>query len=222
MFFIAGAGEKIETVSRGEFLCPECGDIRSYNHNRISTNFTLFFIPIWSSSKRPDFVQCQSCGSQYNCAIIDNEAMRLSRITKLTDVASETGNTAVTSRDPGEAQEKYRSALEAFNQALELKPHSNLRESILSARQTLIDIFPSQMCMGHALGICDRAETVKHVDNQLPLLREAKDILEEGLKRKDVGYDRIMSIYVQVVDRIGKGETLSLKLADKGTSPEFK
>jgi hypothetical protein len=73
--------------------------------------------------------------------------------------------------------------------------------------------------MGEALGLCDQAETAGHVDKQLPLLREARDVLLKGLERKDVGYDNIMFIYVQVVDRIEKGEALSLKLAEEGEPP---
>ena len=51
---------------------------------------------------------------------------------------------------------------------------------------------------------------------QLPLLREARDILQKGLDRKDDGYDNIMSIYVQIIDRIEKAEALSDRLAEKG------
>ena len=60
--------------------------------------------------------------------------------------------------------------------------------------------------MNEALGLCDKANEVKTIKTQYKHLKKAQQVLEKGLEKKDIGYENIMSIYVQVKEYVKKAE----------------
>lgn len=211
MFFIAGAGKKANEIGQGEFNCPQCDQWRSYIQKRISSYVSAFFVPVWRSSGGSEFVECKSCGSQFDNEVLAADFDRIRETVRLADVTTESGQIAVESRDPKVAQSHYDLAIEAFRLALALRPDPDLRRSLLNAREVLKEWFPSSSCINEALGICDEANNHSSATEQLELLQKAQDLLEDGLARRDIGYDGIMSIYEQVVPYVQQAEALSKK-----------
>ena len=216
MFFIAGTEQDTSTVDSGTFLCPACKDYCQYQLVQPKSSVTLFFVPVWQADDGAPYVECRSCGNGFSPDVLDASQECEEAIAEFLDEGCEHGNESLLARDPLLARQHYDKAIECYRRALELPMTNELRENVEEGLDTLIDIFPSQCCMGEALGLCDEAETLGHVDMQLPLLRKARDILQKGLEREDDGYDNIMSIYVQIIDRIEKAEALSDRLAEKG------
>ena len=211
MFFVAGAGKKATDIGQGEFDCPQCDQWRSYVQRRISSYVSAFFVPVWQSSGGSEFVECKSCGSQFDNEVLAADFDRKREIAKLTEITAESGQIAVESRDPEVARSHYDLAIEAFRLALALRPDPDLRRDIRNARELLKDYFPSSLCINEALGICDEVNNHSSPTEQLELLLRAKKLLEDGLARRDVGYDGIMSIYEQVVPYVQQAEALSKK-----------
>ena len=71
---IWGSNTKERTVGSGVFFCPSCRLDAAYDHIRVSSYFTLYFIPLFATSTLGEAVGCKSCGSQFNM-----EILRLSR-----------------------------------------------------------------------------------------------------------------------------------------------
>lgn len=209
MFFIAGAGKQANEIGQGEFNCPQCNEWRSYVQKRISSYVSAFFVPVWRSSGGSEFVECKSCGSQFDNEVLAGDFDRNHEIARLTEVTAESGQIAVESRDPEVAQAHYDLAIEAFRLALALRPDPDLRRDIRNAREVLKNYFPSSLCINEALGICDEANNHSSPTEQLELLLKAKKLLEDGLARHDIGYDDIMSIYEQVVPYVQQAEALT-------------
>lgn len=210
MFFIGGAGEEANVIGQGEFNCPRCDQLRGYIQMRISGYVSAFFVPVWRSSGGSEFVECQSCGSQFDNSVLVADFDRIREIIRLTKVAEESGLIALESRDPKIARSHYDVAIEAYRLALALRPDSDLHRDIAHTMGVLKDCFPSTLCINEALGICDKANN-RPVIEALILLRKAKKRLEDGLSRRDIGYDGIMSIYEQVVSHVHEAEALSRK-----------
>ncbi|MFO1064244.1 MAG: TerB family tellurite resistance protein [Pirellulales bacterium] len=53
------------TVSRGEFFCPNCGNVAPYAHKQSRTFLTLYFIPILPISGLQDYVECGLCRQNF-------------------------------------------------------------------------------------------------------------------------------------------------------------
>ena len=116
---------------------------------------------------------------------------------------------AMESKKRDTATARFELAVECYWQLMELSLTSEVQESLQKTMHLLARNFPGQVCMNAALGLCDEANKKKTIKAQLKLLLEARDLLVEGLARKDSNYDAINSIYVQVVDYIKKAEELA-------------
>ena len=195
MFFIAGAGKEAIAIGKGEFNCPQCDRVQSYVQKRVSGYVSAFFVPVWRSSGGSEFVECQSCGGQFDNGVLTAGFECNREITRLTEAARESGGIALESRDPKVAQPNYDVAIEAYRMALALRPDPELHRNITDAVGVLVKWFPSSLCMNEALGICDEVNNRGSVTEKLELLQKAQKILEDGLARHDIGYDNIMEIY---------------------------
>jgi hypothetical protein len=63
-------GREIEQ-KRGQFFCPKCADEQTYRQVRVSTYFTLYFIPLFETQHHGDYVECQGCRGQYRPEVLD-------------------------------------------------------------------------------------------------------------------------------------------------------
>ena len=64
-----------KTVKRrldgGEFHCPNCGSPRPYERVRAQRHGHLYWIPLFATGQAVEYVECRSCGSAYDPAILD-------------------------------------------------------------------------------------------------------------------------------------------------------
>jgi tellurite resistance protein len=67
MFIVYGTKGVISDLDWGEFACPGCGWARrTYARKSVRRHFTLFFIPLFPVSGATEFIECQSCGGQFD------------------------------------------------------------------------------------------------------------------------------------------------------------
>ncbi len=69
MIIWGSRGREIEQ-GRGEFNCPQCDAQQHFRQVRVSTYFTLYFIPLFETQHHGDYVECQSCRMQFNPAVL--------------------------------------------------------------------------------------------------------------------------------------------------------
>jgi hypothetical protein len=131
---------------------------------------------------------------------------RVVDVDRLIQIFQESGKLAVESRNPETARSRYDLAIECYHQLMSLHISRGLQKSTKNAMEILVSRFPSQACMNEALGLCDKANKVKTIKTQYKHLKKAQQVLEKGLEKRDVGYENIMSIYVQVKDYVKKAE----------------
>jgi tellurite resistance protein len=64
-----------KTVKRrldgGQFECPTCGTTRNYERVRAQRHGHVYWIPLFSTGEPVEYVECRSCGSAYDPAILD-------------------------------------------------------------------------------------------------------------------------------------------------------
>lgn len=65
-------GREIEQ-ERGYFHCPECGREERYRLLRLSTYFTLYFIPLFETTHHGDIVRCGRCRGVFVPEVLDRE-----------------------------------------------------------------------------------------------------------------------------------------------------
>ena len=72
MIVIFGFRVRLKTIAEGTFFCPRCGADRSYLLQQARRWFTLFFIPIFPTSKPlGDQVQCTTCHTNFRPEVLD-------------------------------------------------------------------------------------------------------------------------------------------------------
>lgn len=60
-----------ETVQQsGEFHCPQCRGSQPYEQYRVSTYFTLYFIPLFETQHHGDYIKCRRCNGQFNPVVL--------------------------------------------------------------------------------------------------------------------------------------------------------
>jgi len=133
---------------------------------------------------------------------------RVADVDRLIQIFQESADLAFKSKNHETANTRYELAIEVYHQLKTLGLKRSLRKSTENAMERLVRLFPSQVCMNVALGLCDKAGKAESVNTQLALLKKAQEILEDGLARKDEGHERILGIYSQVVDYVNKAEDL--------------
>ena len=51
---------------RGNLHCPQCGTIRSFHEKQPVKYFTLYWIPLFPTSRGESFIECDTCGGRFN------------------------------------------------------------------------------------------------------------------------------------------------------------
>lgn len=67
---IWGSKAKESQIGSGTFFCPNCMADSPYSHMRVSRYFTLYFIPLFPTSKLGEYVRCRSCNSELSDAVL--------------------------------------------------------------------------------------------------------------------------------------------------------
>jgi len=57
----------------GLFHCPQCDSERDYTKFRVSTYFTLYFIPLFPIRTHGEYVQCGGCKGQFKPEVLEYE-----------------------------------------------------------------------------------------------------------------------------------------------------
>lgn len=58
---IFGTSNKMKTVGSGQFHCPNCRTMRTYERKQAKRYFSLYFIPLIPMGDAGEFVECQTC-----------------------------------------------------------------------------------------------------------------------------------------------------------------
>ena len=67
---IYGHKTREKVIATGQFDCPKCEAIRTYNHKKIGQWFTLFFTPLFQIKELGEYVECESCLRAYKPEIL--------------------------------------------------------------------------------------------------------------------------------------------------------
>ena len=67
---IWGSKVRSKKLDEGQFYCPRCQTTRPYHYKRAARYFTLYFIPLIPIKDLGEFVECQSCGSAFEPAVL--------------------------------------------------------------------------------------------------------------------------------------------------------
>ncbi|MDZ5451399.1 zinc ribbon domain-containing protein [Labrys sp. ZIDIC5] len=73
---IWGSKGRIRSIGQGTFNCPHCAAPRQYEHKKTERWFTLYFIPIFPTSKLGEHIECNSCGKAYTSAVLSYDPAR--------------------------------------------------------------------------------------------------------------------------------------------------
>jgi hypothetical protein len=67
---IWGSKAKESEIAAGTFFCPNCMADSAYSHMRVSRYFTLYFIPLFSTSTLGEYVRCRSCNVELSDVVL--------------------------------------------------------------------------------------------------------------------------------------------------------
>jgi hypothetical protein len=70
MIIWGSRGREIEQAS-GQFHCPQCESEQRYQHLRVATSFTLYFIPLFETEHHGDYIKCGQCNGQFKPAVLE-------------------------------------------------------------------------------------------------------------------------------------------------------
>ncbi len=71
---IFGTRVRHKVIGEGQFFCPRCQAQRAYQHKRASRYFALYFIPIFPMGQLGEYVECQTCGTTFEPAVLTMKA----------------------------------------------------------------------------------------------------------------------------------------------------
>ena len=74
MLFILGLKPRVKTLDTGQFHCPNENGTRRYRSRRARRWVTFFFVPVIPLGTQGEWVECDSCGSQYHTSILGQMA----------------------------------------------------------------------------------------------------------------------------------------------------
>ena len=69
-FIIWGTRGITSTTDSGSFHCPRCGPA-AYEHKRVRSFFTLYWIPLIPLSTLGEYVECGQCADTFDTAVLD-------------------------------------------------------------------------------------------------------------------------------------------------------
>jgi hypothetical protein len=70
VLLIFGLSVFFRTLSEGTFHCPHCGGDRPYRRRAGRRWFTLFFLPVLPLNQVGEVVECRTCGTRFDVAVL--------------------------------------------------------------------------------------------------------------------------------------------------------
>lgn len=71
MFLVWGSKAVDKVQGEGIFHCPSCGIERAYQHVKVDKKFTLYWIPLFSTSTIGEYVKCMFCDNYYKPEVLN-------------------------------------------------------------------------------------------------------------------------------------------------------
>ena len=68
---IWGSTGKEVRLAEGQFHCPQCSLEQPYRHVRIARYFTLYFIPLFQTENRGEYIICQACRGAFDLQVLN-------------------------------------------------------------------------------------------------------------------------------------------------------
>jgi hypothetical protein len=68
---IWGSKGKADCIQRGQFFCPRCASLQSYEWIRVRKYFTLYFIPLFSTDTLGEYVECKGCLTPFRPEVLE-------------------------------------------------------------------------------------------------------------------------------------------------------
>ena len=68
---IWGSRGRTKVISRGQFMCPRCQQLRPYEHKIIGKYFTLYFIPLFQTKKLAEYIECKFCSTPFETSVLN-------------------------------------------------------------------------------------------------------------------------------------------------------
>lgn len=86
---IWGSKGKTKIIGQGTFYCPRCQVKRFYKHHQVGKYFTLYFIPLFQTSKLGEYIECQTCFTPFEKSVLEYDLELNRKVQKFIDVISE-------------------------------------------------------------------------------------------------------------------------------------
>lgn len=78
MIIIFGTKSSTIKENKGNFVCPQCQNLRKYSLKSIQSWFTLFFIPVFPiGAKKDRHVECEGCNNTYYEKVLEENKFNL-------------------------------------------------------------------------------------------------------------------------------------------------
>ena len=76
MVFVLLLGTRAVTYGsgKGEFRCPGCGAVRSYEKKRVRRFVTVYFLPLVPREVVGEYVECQTCRATFRLSVLADDA----------------------------------------------------------------------------------------------------------------------------------------------------
>lgn len=71
MVLIWGSKGKAKEIGAGIFYCPNCTSSQNYKHYELGKYFTLYFIPLFQTSKITEYIDCQRCKTSFKTEVLN-------------------------------------------------------------------------------------------------------------------------------------------------------
>lgn len=70
-FLILGTKEKVKQIEQGIFDCPYCHQHTEYIRYAVAQYFSLYFIPLFKTGDKGEYVECQKCKGKFRPEILN-------------------------------------------------------------------------------------------------------------------------------------------------------
>ncbi|HEX2907038.1 MAG TPA: zinc-ribbon domain-containing protein [Phototrophicaceae bacterium] len=67
---ILGTSSKTKTLDSGQFYCPRCQTVRTYERKQARPYFSAYFIPLFPIGAPTEFIECQTCKLTYKPEVL--------------------------------------------------------------------------------------------------------------------------------------------------------
>lgn len=83
MVLIWGSKGKAKEVGAGVFYCPSCNSMQNYKHYELGKYFTLYFIPLFQTSKITEYIDCERCSLSFKTEVLNYNHATQQRIREM-------------------------------------------------------------------------------------------------------------------------------------------